>query len=44
MKKHYKAYVTGFEGSKELRMKLMDAKDAGKIESIIDDYLKNGSK
>ena len=28
MKKHYKAYVTGWNGAKELRMKLMDAKDA----------------
>jgi len=28
MKKHYKAYLTGWDGAKELRMKLMDAKDA----------------
>jgi len=28
MKKHYKAYVTGWDGAKELRMKLMNAKDA----------------
>ena len=27
MKKHYMAYVTGWVGAKELRMKLMDAKD-----------------
>jgi tRNA-dihydrouridine synthase len=26
MKKHYKAYVNGFEGAKELRVKLMEAK------------------
>ncbi|MEJ0002109.1 MAG: tRNA-dihydrouridine synthase [bacterium] len=26
MKKHYKAYVNGFDGAKELRMKLMEAK------------------
>lgn len=28
MKKHYKAYVHGFDGAKELRVKLMEAKDA----------------
>lgn len=44
MKKHYKAYVNGFEWSKELRMKLMDGKDASEIESIVDDYLKSGLK
>lgn len=43
MKKHYKAYVNGWDGAKELRMKLMDAKDAGEVESIINDYLENGS-
>ncbi len=43
MKKHYKAYVHGWDGAKELRMKLMDAKDANEIELIIVEYLKNGS-
>lgn len=28
MKKHYKAYVTGWNGAKELRMKLMNSEDA----------------
>src|SRR3989344_5949475 len=28
MKKHYKAYVAGFDGAKELRVKLMEAKSA----------------
>jgi tRNA-dihydrouridine synthase len=41
MKKHYKAYVNGWDGAKELRMKLMDAKDASEIELIISEYLKN---
>jgi nifR3 family TIM-barrel protein len=44
MKKHYKAYVNGWEGAKELRMKLMEAKDATEVELIIFDYLKNGLK
>jgi tRNA-dihydrouridine synthase len=39
MKKHYKAYVNGFPGSKDLRMKLMDAKDSKEIEAIIQDFL-----
>lgn len=34
MKKHYKAYVNGFDGAKELRMELMDAKNAGEVERI----------
>jgi tRNA-dihydrouridine synthase len=39
MKKHYKAYVNGFDGAKELRMKLMDASDATEVESIVDNFL-----
>ena len=40
MKKHYKAYVNGFDGAKELRMKLMSAENATQIEIIINDFLK----
>ncbi len=40
MKKHYKAYVNGFDGAKELRMKLMDAENATEVESIVDEFLK----
>lgn len=39
MKKHYKAYVNGFNGAKELRVKLMEAKDALKVEAIVNDFL-----
>jgi nifR3 family TIM-barrel protein len=39
MKKHYKAYVTGFEGAKELRAKLMDAKNADDAEKITKHFL-----
>lgn len=39
MKKHYKAYVTGFDGAKELRMELMGAMSAADIERIIEAHL-----
>lgn len=39
IKKHYKAYVNGFEGAKELRLKLMEAKNAKEIEKITRDFL-----
>jgi nifR3 family TIM-barrel protein len=35
MKKHYKAYVNGFEHAKELRVDLMEAKDGAEVESIV---------
>jgi nifR3 family TIM-barrel protein len=40
MKKHFKAYASGFDGAKELRIKLMEAKDADEIEQIINEFLK----
>ncbi len=40
MKKHYKAYVTGFGGAKELRVKLMEAEDSSEVESLVEDFLK----
>ena len=40
MKKHYKAYVNGFDGAKELRVQLMDAKNADEIEGIAREFLK----
>src|SRR3989339_830608 len=39
MKKHYKAYAAGFDGSKELRMKLMEARDANEVQEIVNQYL-----
>lgn len=41
MKKHYKAYVNGWDGAKELRLKLMEAKDATEVGEIVDEYLVN---
>ena len=35
MKKHFKAYVTGWDGAKELRAKLMECENADEVEKII---------
>lgn len=39
MKKHFKAYCTGFPGSKDLRIKLMETKNAREVEAIISHFL-----
>ncbi|MFA5841934.1 MAG: tRNA-dihydrouridine synthase [Candidatus Paceibacterota bacterium] len=39
MKKHYKAYSSGFDGAKELRMKLMEAENAAEVEGIVKRFL-----
>ncbi len=39
MKKHYKAYVNGFDGAKELRVELMEAENAGEVAEIVAGYL-----
>ena len=38
MKKHYKAYVNGFDGASELRQKLMETKNATEVEEIIKNF------
>lgn len=35
MKKHYKAYVSGFPGAKELRIELMGARTAKEVERVL---------
>ncbi|MBX4215814.1 tRNA-dihydrouridine synthase [Candidatus Parcubacteria bacterium] len=40
MKKHYKAYVNGWDGAKELRMKLMETESSDGVEAIVTGYLK----
>ena len=35
MKKHFKAYVSGFNGAKELRIKLMNCQNAKEVKEII---------
>lgn len=39
MKKHYKAYINGFDGAKELRVKLMSAEGYNDIKKIITQFL-----
>ncbi len=41
MKKHFKAYVNGFEGAKELRVKLMETHNYTEVEKIVKEFLKN---
>lgn len=42
MKKHFKAYVSGWDGAKELRVELMGTKSAREVERIVERYLKGG--
>jgi tRNA-dihydrouridine synthase len=44
MKKHYKAYVSGFDGARELRMKLMETCCAKEVEDIIQQELVSQKK
>jgi tRNA-dihydrouridine synthase len=39
MKKHYKAYVNGFDGAKELRINLMEAVSLQEIKKITNNFL-----
>ena len=39
MKKHFKAYVNGFDGAKELRAKLMEAENAKEVADIVKNFL-----
>lgn len=39
MKKHYKAYVNGFDGAKELRVELMEAPDLAAIKQTVELFL-----
>ena len=42
MKKHYKAYANGFPGAKELRIKLMAAKNADEVDQVVKTRLRSG--
>ena len=39
MKKHYKAYVQGFDNAKDLRIKLMETNSAEEVEKLVLEYL-----
>ncbi|MCX6797551.1 MAG: tRNA-dihydrouridine synthase, partial [Candidatus Doudnabacteria bacterium] len=40
LRKHFKAYASGFEGSKELRIKLMQTKNAAETAKVVKEFLK----
>lgn len=40
MKKHFKAYVSGWDGAKELRAKLMETNNYKEVKGIVEGYLK----
>lgn len=44
MKKHYKAYVNGFDNAKDLRVELMNAKDFKEVKSICNKFIKEKLK
>jgi len=44
MKKHYKAYVNGFDGAGDLRGHLMTAENAGEVENIVNAWKKANIK
>ncbi|USN95046.1 MAG: tRNA-dihydrouridine synthase [Candidatus Nomurabacteria bacterium] len=39
MKKHFKAYTSGMNGAKELRIKLMECQNSQDVESVVKDYI-----
>lgn len=41
MKKHFKAYVSGWDGAKELRVRLMETTSAEEVEGIVGEYVDN---
>ena len=43
MKKHYKAYTHGFDGAKELRIKLMKTKNVSEVEAVTTDWILQNS-
>ncbi|MFZ3020357.1 MAG: tRNA-dihydrouridine synthase family protein [Minisyncoccia bacterium] len=40
MKKHFKAYVNGFDGAVDLRKKLMETNNSSEVEMMVNDFLK----
>ncbi|MDE2188488.1 MAG: tRNA-dihydrouridine synthase [Patescibacteria group bacterium] len=39
MKKHFKAYVNGWDSAKELRVKLMETTNADEVKKVVDKYV-----
>jgi len=44
MKKHYKAYVTGFEGAASLRAELMETATAAEVQAIVERFVHGASR
>jgi nifR3 family TIM-barrel protein len=44
MKKHFKAYIKGFPGAKELHNELMETKNSKEVENTIERFLLNASR
>lgn len=44
MKKHFKAYIEGFVGAKELRLQLMEAQSGNEVTAIIEGFLEKESR
>lgn len=43
MKKHFKAYISGFENAKELRIELMNTNNSKEVEKILINFLKKST-
>jgi len=43
MKKHYKAYVNGFDGASDLRVRLFECENYAEVEKIVRDYIKENN-
>ncbi|MDE1975153.1 MAG: tRNA-dihydrouridine synthase [Patescibacteria group bacterium] len=41
MKKHFKAYVSGWDGTKELRAELMETENYREVKKIVENYIRN---
>jgi nifR3 family TIM-barrel protein len=41
MKKHFKAYVSGWKGAKELRVELMNCKNSREVAGVVREYFEN---
>lgn len=39
MKKHFKAYAEGFDGAKELRVRLMETDNAAQVEGVVENFI-----
>jgi tRNA-dihydrouridine synthase len=43
MKKHYKAYVNGFDGASDLRVRLFECENYTEVETIMREHMKKNN-